>query len=56
MQTILEELATKTELIFNPETLTHAQREEVIQAKYREDIYLVPTIDGKWKIWKRIFN
>jgi hypothetical protein len=56
MQTIFEELTHKPELIFNPKTLTHDQREEIIQAIYREDIYRIVTPEGKWKVWRRIFD
>ena len=56
LQTIFQELIQKTELVFNPETLTHDQREEIQQAIYAEDIYRIVTPEGKWKIWRRIYD
>ena len=56
LQTIFEELKDKAEIQFNPELLTWEQREEIIQAIYREDIYRIVTEEGKWKIWRRIYD
>jgi hypothetical protein len=53
---INNELSKKSFLIINPETLTEWQRNTILSMKYSEDIYLIGQDDGKWKVWKRIFN